>query len=101
MNNPSIYLMILGMAIVTYLPRLLPLVFLHKLELPPFIRKFLKCIPYTILGGLILPGALTSTGSFASAFSGCLAAVVLSWSGFNLLVTVLGSVLITAFVLLI
>lgn len=53
--NSSIVWMIVGMGIVTYLPRMIPLVFLEKLKLPSFIQGVLKNVPYAILGALIFP----------------------------------------------
>lgn len=56
--NSSIVWMIVGMGIVTYLPRMIPLVFLEKLKLPSFIQGVLKNVPYAILGALIFPGCI-------------------------------------------
>ena len=51
-------LMILGMALVTYLPRLLPALFLDRFQFPAWFEKWLKSIPYAALGALIFPGIL-------------------------------------------
>ncbi len=50
---------ILGMAIVTYLPRLLPAVMVGRIKLPPWMERWLKCVPYAALAALIIPGILT------------------------------------------
>lgn len=54
-----IALVILGCAIVTFIPRLIPALFIDKLSFPPKVEKFLNLIPYTALAALICPGVLT------------------------------------------
>lgn len=55
MNN--IYLLILGMALVTYLPRIIPFVLIGEKKLSPKFEEFLSYIPYAALGALIFPGS--------------------------------------------
>lgn len=50
---------ILGCAIVTFIPRLIPALFIDKLNFSPKFEKFLNLIPYTALAALICPGVLT------------------------------------------
>ena len=52
-------LVILGCAIVTFTPRLIPALFIDRLDFPPKVEKFLNLIPYTALAALICPGVLT------------------------------------------
>ena len=52
-------LIILGCAIVTFIPRFIPVIFIDKLNFSPKIEKFLNLIPYTALAALICPGVLT------------------------------------------
>ena len=49
-----------GMFLVTYVPRLIPFLFARQLDLPPWVRKWLKFFPYAALGALIFPGILTA-----------------------------------------
>ena len=98
MDNPTIYIMIFGMALVTFLPRILPLVFFRNINLSPFFLRFLRYIPYTILGALIFPGIFFSTGTVIPAIVGCITAILLAWLGLNLLFIVLGSVFITVLI---
>ena len=58
MNYPVIAL-ILGMSIVTYIPRALPAVVVDRLKFSPKAEKILRLIPYTALAALIFPGILT------------------------------------------
>jgi branched-subunit amino acid transport protein len=53
--------LILGMAAVTYVPRLLPFLFFSNAQVPRPVAAFLKCIPVAAIGALIIPGVLTAT----------------------------------------
>jgi len=57
MNN--ILIIVLLMALVTYIPRLLPLVFVKADKLPEKFKLFLSYIPFAVLGALIIPDGLT------------------------------------------
>jgi branched-subunit amino acid transport protein len=54
----NIFILILGMALVTYLPRLLPAIFMDRFQFPTWFQTWLKSIPYAALGALIFPGVL-------------------------------------------
>lgn len=89
----EILVLIGGMAVVTYLPRLLPLVLLQNLKLPPALVRFMKCIPYAALAALIFPGILSSTGEVSeAAVAGMLVSVILAYFEWNLLLIVLGGI---------
>jgi branched-subunit amino acid transport protein len=47
--------LILGMAVVTFLPRFLPMAFLSKWVIPTKVRKGLEYIPAAILSALVFP----------------------------------------------
>jgi branched-subunit amino acid transport protein len=93
----NILLMIVGMGVVTYLPRMLPFVLLKGKELPPFVQGVLKNVPYATLGALIFPailfiqkddiwyGVLGAAAAFAAAFLGA-----------NVIIVVLGSIAVLA-----
>ncbi len=55
----EIMALIIGMALVTYIPRALPAVIMDKLNFGYKTQKFLSLIPYTALAALIFPGILT------------------------------------------
>ena len=48
-------LLIAGMCLATYLPRLAPLLFLSGRQLPAWLRDWLDLIPAAILGALVAP----------------------------------------------
>lgn len=59
--NGEIIPIIIGMGVVTYIPRWLPLFFLTRRRLPSWLIHWLDFIPAAILSALILP-ALVTTG---------------------------------------
>ena len=48
-------ILIIGMSLVTIIPRILPLIF-HQLKLPKMIEIWIKGIPYAALAALTIPG---------------------------------------------
>jgi branched-subunit amino acid transport protein len=54
----KVLVVIIGMAIVTFLPRLLPALILDRIKFPSWFEKWLKSIPYAVLGALIFPDVL-------------------------------------------
>ena len=94
--NRLIFL-IIGMALVTYLPRLLPMLLFSSIELPSFWKRFLSFIPYTALSALLFPEILFSTESIESAIFGGSIAVILAYYNVKLFVVVssaIGAVLL-------
>ena len=87
------FLYLLVMAGVTYLVRMLPMVFCMKKIKSRFVRSFLYYVPYTVLAVMTVPGILYSTGSIASATAGALVAVLLAIFGRSLLTVAAGSAL--------
>lgn len=54
MMSPSeIWLTIAFMGLVTYLPRLLPMLFLSRMTLPEWLKIWLRYVPTSIFGALI------------------------------------------------
>lgn len=53
MDSTYVWLSILAMGIVTYIPRLVPLLLLSKLQLPKWFSLWLKYVPTTVFGALI------------------------------------------------
>lgn len=81
---------ILGMALVTYIPRLVPLMLLKRLKLRPVIMRFLQFVPYTSLSILIARGILNQEPDlFWAAMVGIgIAGAAAYWKG-NLVLSVL------------
>lgn len=89
----NMWILVLGMAVVTYLPRMLPLVGLSRLRLPVRLVCFLRFIPVAALGSLTFPSIFYSTGNIASAVAGTLLAIGLALARFNIILVVLGAIL--------
>ncbi len=93
--------LILGMAAVTYLPRLLPLIIVTERPLPQFWKGFLFCIPYTALGALIIPDVYRAIpGEPWAAIIGISAAAVCGWFRKGLILPVLTSIIVVYIILL-
>lgn len=84
--------LVLGMAVVTYLPRLLPMILISTDQLPPFLKRFFDFVPYAVLTTLIFPELLFSTARPASAVAGGLIAFGLAYCGKNLFLVVVGGI---------
>jgi branched-subunit amino acid transport protein len=86
-------LLILGMAAVTYIPRMAPMLLLRGRELSPFIRNFLQVLPVCALGALLIPGVLSSIpGSPVAAIIGVVVAGAVSLTRGGLLLSVVAGV---------
>jgi len=57
-----VFLTIVGMGLVTYLPRLLPMLLLSGRHLAPWISRWLGFVPATVLSALLAPGLLCPEG---------------------------------------
>jgi branched-subunit amino acid transport protein len=66
MSHEEFLLCILGMGVVTYLPRWLPLAFLTDRDIPEIMKKWLSLIPACILSALVAQAVFIDpfTGSF-------------------------------------
>lgn len=49
----AMFLLIVGSAIVTWIPRILPFIFVKNVELPDVVLRWLKYIPICILSALV------------------------------------------------
>jgi branched-subunit amino acid transport protein len=95
MKNEILW-MILGMSIVTYIPRMLPFVLFKGKELPSFVQGILKNVPFATLGALIFPGILLIQKDIWYGLIGAAAAFIAAFLGANVIVTVLGSIAVLA-----
>ncbi|MBT2638960.1 MULTISPECIES: AzlD domain-containing protein [Bacillaceae] len=90
--SKEIVIMIIGMAIVTYIPRMLPFVMFRGKELPPFLQGVLKNVPYATLGALIFPAILFIQEDIWYGLIGAAAAFIVAFMGANVIVVVIGSI---------
>ncbi len=60
MTQAEYLLLLVGMGLVTYIPRWLPISFLSGRQLPQWFSQWLDLVPVAILSALVLPELVTS-----------------------------------------
>lgn len=89
----EILLLILGMGLVTYIPRAIPAVFIDKLNFSPKVEKFLRLIPYTAMAALVFPAIFTVDAARPEiGIVGGVVAAALAWLRLPVIVSVLGAI---------
>ncbi len=73
------------MAMVTYIPRVIPLTCFNRQIKSVYIKSFLYYIPYAVLGAMTFPHVLYSTSNIIFAGVGVAAAVLLGYFKRNLI----------------
>ena len=63
--NIDLLLCILGMALVTLIPRVMPVTLLAGRELPPLLTRWLSFVPVSVLAALVAPDLLLADGKHA------------------------------------
>ena len=92
----SIYKMLIAvflMALVTYLPRMLPMAVFRKEIRSKYIKSFLYYVPYAVLAALTFPDIIYSTNSIYSAIAGTLVALFLAYREKSLVIVAMFSML--------
>ena len=85
-----IWIIIIGMALVTFIPRILPVFVMDAISFPSWLKKWLKAIPYAALGALIFPGIMTTIPDKPwIGFVAGIAAIILAWLRVHIIVVVL------------
>lgn len=84
---------ILLMALVTYLPRVIPMAVFRKELNSDSIKSFLYYVPYAVLASLTFPDIFSSTASLTTAIAGTLTALLLAYKEKSLVVVALFSML--------
>ncbi|HBD64295.1 MAG TPA: AzlD domain-containing protein [Clostridiales bacterium] len=93
MHRMRILILIIGMGIVTYIPRMLPAVLIGKVKFNKNIEKFLSLIPYTAMAALIFPGVLSvDEGNLSIGLIGAFVAIILSWIKMPIILVVIGAI---------
>lgn len=91
MDYLRIFICIAIMAVVTYLPRMLPITIFRKKIKNIYIRSFLHYVPYAVLAAMTFPEILYSTGNLVSGIVGMGVAVILAFFNRGLLTVAIGS----------
>ena len=93
MPIPKMLLYVLAMATVTYIIRMIPLVFFKRKITSKFVRSFFYYIPYAVLSAMTIPYVFYSTGDTLSAVIGTAVAFVSAVISRSLLLVAILSVL--------
>ncbi len=88
-KNLYTFLMIVAMAVVTYLIRVIPMILFKKKIKSPFINSLLYYIPYTVLSAMTFPFILYSSGHIVSAIIGTAVALFAAFKKRSLVVVAL------------
>lgn len=93
MDTTKIFILVFGMAVVTYIPRALPVLFAGKIKFGEKTEKFLKLIPYTAMTSLVFPGIFTIDAEkpYIGIIGGAVAGL-LAWKKCPVMVCVLSAI---------
>ncbi|HHU74265.1 MAG TPA: AzlD domain-containing protein [Clostridiales bacterium] len=86
------FLAMILMALVTYIPRVLPIVIFRKEIKSKYIKSFLQYVPFAVLSSLTFPDIFSSTGNLTSAICGTLVALWLSYREKSLVVVAISAI---------
>ena len=93
MSRSEVYLLIAGMALVTYIPRALPAFLLNRLHLGRRFQRLLTLLPYTAMSALVFPGVFSVDAAYPLfGIMGAAAAVLLALKKRPLIACVLAAV---------
>lgn len=94
-----ILLIIIGMSLVTMIPRVIPAFVVDKFLFRDWVNRWLQAIPYAALGTLIFPGILSVIeGEPHIGIIGGIVAILLAYFGLNIVLVVIGAI-VTVFLL--
>jgi branched-subunit amino acid transport protein len=93
MRLEKAFIAVVIMALVTYIPRALPILVFRREIKSTYIRSFLRYVPYAVLGALTFPDIFYSTGKLITAVCGTLVALLLSYREKSLVVVALGAII--------
>lgn len=93
MSSMTLFIVILGMAVVTFLPRFIPVLLLDKWHMPAWVNGWLRAVPYAALGALIFPGILlVNDDQPLIGLAGGIVAALLAYFRLHILFVIVGSI---------
>lgn len=88
-----IVVIIIGMSLVTMIPRIIPAYIVDRIHFPSWLNRWLNAIPYAALGALIFPGIMSVRPEHPHiGIIGGLVAIVLAYLGLNVILVVIGAI---------
>ncbi len=89
------FVCVIIMALVTYIPRVMPITIFRKEIKSRFLKSFLYYVPYAVLAALTFPGIFWATGNTVTAVFGTVAAIILAICNRGLVVVAVGAIVCT------
>lgn len=93
MSTNETVLAVCLMALVTYVPRALPVAVFRREIKSKYIKSFLHYVPFAVLGSLTFPDVFYSTGDIITAIAGTVVALLLAFYRKSLVVVAAGAIL--------
>lgn len=87
----SFFVYLIAMALVTYLVRAVPILFMRKKIENIYIISFLRYMPYAVLSVMTIPACFYVTENPVSGVAGLILAIVLALKGGSLLTVAAGA----------
>lgn len=88
-----IFIIIIGMSLVTMIPRVIPAFIVDKLQFHDWVNNWLNAIPYAALGALIFPGILSVKPDQPHiGLLGGIVAIGFAYLGLNVIIVVIGAI---------
>ncbi len=91
------FISVIIMALVTYIPRAVPLLLVRKEIENVYVKSFLYYMPYAVLAALTFPAIFTSVGSITAAVIGTVAAIIISYFELGLFAAAVAAVVFAYF----
>lgn len=89
-----IFVIIIGMSLVTLIPRIVPAFLVEKIVFKDWINRWLSAIPYAALGAMIFPGILyVKENDPMVGIIGGIVAIILAILGLNVMFVVIGAIM--------
>ncbi|MGJ3237284.1 MAG: AzlD domain-containing protein [Anaerolineae bacterium] len=97
--SQSEWVLVLGMMLVTFIPRYLPMLIVGRITLPERLFRALRYVPVAVLTAILVPEALVRDDALTVSLSNAhlyasIIAVLIAWRTRNLLLTIVGGLLI-------
>ena len=85
-------LIVIGMALATVLPRIVPVIVMDQEWIPGWLNRTLNCIPPAVMAALIFPGIIHATPSHPMiGLAGGVTAAITAYFGYSLLHAILSA----------
>ena len=92
-------ILIIGMMLVTFIPRYIPMLIVGQIDLPERLFRALRYVPVAVLTAILVPEALVRNGQVSLSLDNAylyasIASIVIAWRFKNLLLTIGGGLIV-------